>query len=271
MIYREPQALTTTVAATAAIVVARRRARERFAALREIIGGDLACAYDIQDQVNRELGGDDAAHHRAAGYKIGLTTPRMQVMCGVEQPIAGTIYAGRLHASKATIAMAPFVRLSVESEIAVQIGQALPAGGELNTASALACLSQVCAAFEMIDDSDADYKKLDAVSMIADNAWNAGLVLGPPVPAANFTALKDRAGVLYRDSDLLDQGTSSDVMGDPLQVIVWLAQHLAARGERLRPGQWITTGSIVTTKFVKAGERYRFAVEGLPPVELQIA
>jgi 2-keto-4-pentenoate hydratase len=122
----------------------------------------------------------------------------------------------------------------------------------------------------LIEDSAADYARLDAVSLIADNAWNAGLVLGPPTPAKEFARLKDRAGVLFKNGEAFDRGTSSDVMGDPLAVIAWLARHLAARGERLRPGQWITTGSIVTTKFVVAGERYRFEIEGLAPVELAI-
>jgi 2-keto-4-pentenoate hydratase len=262
--------MTASVQDIAAIVVRRHRARERFASLRELIGSDISRAYDVQDQVNQELAGSATDNHNAAGYKIGLTTPRMQAMCGVDQPIAGTIYAGRLHASQASIAMAPHLRLSVESEIAVQVGQALPVFGELNPTSALACLSQVCAAFEMIDDSDADYKMLDAVSLIADNSWNAGLVLGPPTPAKNFSTLKNRAGVLYRDGEVLDQGNSSDVMGDPLQVIVWLARHLAARGHALQPGQWITTGSIVTTKFVKSGERYRFEVKGLAAVEVGV-
>jgi 2-keto-4-pentenoate hydratase len=254
----------------AAIIVKRHRGRERFQSVRDLVGGNLPLAYDVQDRVIQELAGDTKARDNAAGYKIGLTTPRMQAMCGVDQPVAGTVFAGRLHTSPAAIDMAPFMRLSVESEIAVRLGKPLPGTASLDTATVFACLSHVCAAFELIDDSDADYTSLDAVSIIADNAWNAGLVLGPPTPAADFPRLKNRAGVLFRDGAILDRGNSSDVMGDPLEVVVWLAKHLAARGVPLQPGQWISTGSIVTTKFVAAGERYRFEVEGLAPVEVMI-
>jgi 2-keto-4-pentenoate hydratase len=218
--------------------------------------------------VNRELGGEDSSAKDASGYKIGLTTPRMQAMCGIGEPIAGVVYAGRLHASGSVVDTSAYIRLGVESEIAVQIGSAPPNGATLDSDTMLACLSQVCAAFELVDDAGADYAKLDAESLIVDNAWNAGLVLGPPVPARNFLRLKDRAGVLYKDGELIDRGTSSDVMGDPLNVIVWLVKHLAMRGVQLQPGQWISTGSIVTTKFVKAGERYRFEADGLAPVEV---
>lgn len=238
--------------------------------MRGSIGENLPFAYDVQDKVNQALAGSADAMPKAAGYKIGLTTPRMQAMCGVDQPVAGVVFAGRLHASPATVAVAPFVHLGVESEIAVQIAESLPAA-ELDDHNVLACLSRVCAAFELIDDSAADYKELDAGSLVADNAWNAGLVLGPPMPAKDCARLKGRTGVLFRNGEALDRGNSSDVMGDPLQVIIWLARHLAARGVRLQPGQWISTGSIVTTKFVAVGERYRFEVDGLPPVELAIA
>lgn len=254
----------------ASIIVKRHRKRARFLSVRDLTGDDLSLAYDIQDHANRKLGGDAASHDNAAGYKIGLTTARMQAMCGVGEPIAGTVFAGRLRASPATIEATSFVRLGIESEIAIQLGKPLPDPANLDIATVLASLSQVCAAFELIDDSDADYTNLDAVSLIADNAWNAGLVLGAPVPAANFQRLKDRAGVLYRNGEALDRGNSSDVMGDPLQVVVWLAKHMAGRGVSLRPGQWISTGSIVTTRFAVAGERYRFELEGLPAVEVQI-
>jgi len=264
-------ALAATAQDIAALVVKRRRERKRFESVREAIGDNLPLAYDIQNLVNRELGGDHSRPEYAAGFKIGLTTPRMQAMCGIAEPIAGIVYAGRLHASGSVVDTAPFIRLGVESEIAVQIGAALPDADQLDTGAVLACLSQVCAAFELVDDGDADYATLDAASLIADNAWNAGLVLGPPLPARDFARLSDRTGTLYKNGELLDRGNSSDVMGDPLNVIVWLAKHLATHRAQLQPGQWISTGSIVTTRFVKPGERYRFEVEGLEAVEVVAA
>jgi 2-keto-4-pentenoate hydratase len=44
-------------------------------------------------------------------------------------------------------------------------------------------IAAVMAAFDPVDDREADYTKLAAqvLILIADNAWNAGIVLGPPV------------------------------------------------------------------------------------------
>ena len=52
------------------------------------------------------------------GWKIGLTTKRMQQMCGVDAPIGGAVLAGRIHSAPARVAVASYVRLGVESEIA---------------------------------------------------------------------------------------------------------------------------------------------------------
>lgn len=201
------------------------------------------------------------------GWKIGLTTPRMQQMCGVEEPIAGAVLEGRIHASPARIALADHVRLGLESEIALRIAHPLP--DDPSPAEALACVDQVCAAFEMIDDSGADYGKLTAVTLVADNAWNAGLVLGPA--ATPPASLAGRRGVLSCDGALVDEGTSSDVLGDPANALAWLARRMASQGSALAPGQWVSTGSIVPTKFARPGQTWRFEVVGLPPVEAAIA
>jgi 2-keto-4-pentenoate hydratase len=70
--------------------------------------------------------GDDAC----AGYKIGLTSKRMQQMCGIDQPIAGTIYSRKVFKSGARLSMADYGRLGLEFEICVRLGRDLDAGSE---------------------------------------------------------------------------------------------------------------------------------------------
>jgi 2-keto-4-pentenoate hydratase len=247
-------------AATFAKAIAERhRKRERFTL--EAPAGrerDLSFAYATQAAL---LGTAPVA-----GWKIGLTTPRMQAMCQVDEPVAGVVLEGRIHASPAKVAVGDHVRLGLESEIALRIGRPLPA--DPSPAEALACVDLVCADFELIDDSGADYARLTAVTLVADNAWNAGLVLGPgqPTPAS----LAGRRGVLFCDGEAVDEGSSSDVLGDPANALAWLARRMAGQGGSLAPGQWVSTGSIVPTKFAKAGQSWRFEVEGLAPVELTI-
>jgi 2-keto-4-pentenoate hydratase len=248
-------------------IATRHRARAEFTLdVPEGRAGDMDFAYAVQDRLVPLLAGDAPA----AGYKIGLTTPRMQQMCGVDEPIVGVIFAGRVQVSPARAAVADFVRLGIESEIALRIGRPFPLGEAVPPERVLDYVDAVCAAFEMIDDSNADYGRLSAVTLVADNAWNAGLVVGPMRSAAEVGALGGRKGVLFRDDEIVDTGNSSDVLGDPALALAWVVRNLASRGRALVPGQWVSTGAIVPTRPVAAGQTWRFEVEGLEPVEMMV-
>jgi 2-keto-4-pentenoate hydratase len=262
----------TDAANFAKAIAERHRNRERFT-LEAPAGraGDMGFAYDVQDRLIPLLGAHGGAKggEAVAGYKIGLTTPRMQAMCGIGEPIVGAVLASRLRAAPATVAVGDYVRLGIESEIALRIGRLFPAG-EIAADRALDYVDGVCAAFELVDDSGADYARLAAAPLVADNAWNAGLVTGEVVPPGGPGSLRDLKGALTRDGEVIDTGTSSDVLGDPANALAWVARHLARRGQALRPGQWVSTGSIVPTKFVEPGQAWRFEVGGLPPIELAL-
>ncbi|MBS0333769.1 MAG: fumarylacetoacetate hydrolase family protein [Proteobacteria bacterium] len=225
--------------------------------------GDVAFGYATQAALLPMLGG------AIVGWKIGLTTKRMQLMCGIDEPIVGAVLSGRILEAPAQAAVADYVRLGLESEIALRIATPFP-DHEVTPTEALSHVDLACAAFELVDDSAADYARLSAAALVADNAWNAGLVLGPAQPAAGLASLAGRRGVLVRNGEKADEGSSSDVLGDPAAALAWVARHLAARGQPLEPGQWVSTGSIVPTKFVSAGQTWRFEVEGLAPVELSL-
>ncbi|MEQ8663330.1 MAG: hypothetical protein RLW62_21145, partial [Gammaproteobacteria bacterium] len=129
-----------------------------------------------------------------AGWKIGLTSPRMQALLGIDSPIAGAVLGSRVLASGAVVARAEHVRLGLETEIAVRLGADLPAAGAPYTREQVtAAVAAVCAAIEIVDDRAADYAVTDIGSLVADNSWNEGVVLGafrdscptsPPSPGA---------------------------------------------------------------------------------------
>lgn len=255
----------TDAAAFAAEIAARHARRERFTLdMPDGRAGDLAFGYAAQDALLSRIGG------AVVGWKIGLTTPRMQQMCGVDEPIVGAILAGRVHASPARVASGGHVRLGAESEVALRVSRPFPTDEAVGPERVLDYVDGICAAFELIEDSGADYARLSAATLVADNAWNAGLVTGPVRAAAGFGSLAGRKGVLYRNGEAQDEGSSSDVLGDPANALAWLVTHLAGRGRALQPGDWVSTGSIVPTRFVAPGETWRFEVAGLEPVELAV-
>jgi 2-keto-4-pentenoate hydratase len=218
-------------------------AREPSRPLPGLTPTDVATAYGVQHEFVKLLRAETGA--AAVGYKIGLTSARMQAMCGIDHPICGVVLANRVHGSPVTLKAADFGRIGLEFEIGMKIGRDVT--GPFDLASVGSCVSAVCAAVEVVDDRRADYKLLEVASLIADNSWNAGIVLGEW--KASWPDLEAVRGVVKLNGTEVDAGYGRDVLGHPFAPLVWLAEHLAQSGEGLRAGDIVLAGSLVTTRF----------------------
>jgi 2-keto-4-pentenoate hydratase len=226
----------------------------------------ISDAYDIQDRYVALLRSE---HGDAVGYKVGLTSATMQKFCGIDHPIAGVVLASRVHRSGATVRRADYGRLGLEFEIAVRIKSDVPVTGAPCTAEMIAPhVGGVCAAIELVDDRGADYSNLDVLSLVADNSWNGGIVLSEF--AAKWPDLEPVVGRATRDHDAIGEGHGRDILGHPFNSVAWLATQLNSRGEGLKAGQVVMTGSVVKTVFPDGDAGYRFDLEGIGLVEVQV-
>jgi 2-keto-4-pentenoate hydratase len=204
-----------------------------------------------------------------AGYKIGLTTPVMQKLCGVGEPIYGAIFAREVHHRRAELATADYCRLGVETEIAFRLGADLPQGGDPGQIAA--AVESCMAAIELIEDLRYDYKRLDAAAMVAGNVWNAGVVLGTLVTGWRSQDLARATARLSINGQEIGSGSGGDVMGHPLNALAWLADKLAAAGTPLRRGMIVMTGSMVPIQYPAAGDGVVIEVAGLGTAELAMS
>ena len=117
----------------------------------------------------------------------------MQQLMGIDHPCGGAIFARTIHASPATLRAADFVNLRIESEIALQLGADLPASGAPWTRETVApAVAGAMPAFELIEDRNADYAHTEAASLIVENCWNGGVVIGAPKPVSGRRAGRHR-------------------------------------------------------------------------------
>ena len=222
-------------------------------------------AYRVQAALNERLGG---SHGAVCGRKIGCTTPVMQRYLRIEHPCAGALHANRVFRSPANVAHAAHWRPGVECEIAVRLGRALPAAeAPFGRADAAAAVESCMAAIEIVDDRYDDFRALDAASLVADDFFNAGAVLGAPVSAPVSTRsgldLAALRGTMTINNAEVGSGTGADVMGHPFEALAWLANHAAATGRPLAEGDVVLTGSIVETRWVEPGDNVRVEIESL--------
>jgi 2-keto-4-pentenoate hydratase len=231
---------------------------------------DLGEAYAIQDAFADLKSG---ACGRVAGYKIALTTPQMRALVGLGDSIAGCLHARQVVGAPARVRAADYGRLLVEFEIAFRIGADLPAReGPFAPAELAEVVCEAMPAFELADDRGADYATLArrGLELAADNAWNEGAVLGAPVGDWRALDLAALRGVAYVNGQAVGEGRGADTLGHPLAALAWIANHLASRGRRLREGDVVITGSLVTSKFPRAGDVLRFEAGALGALELRV-
>jgi 2-keto-4-pentenoate hydratase len=245
--------------------------RERFEPLpARIAPRNLEEAYAIQDAFvalrAQKLGA-------LAGYKVALTSEEMRRFVGVNEPQAGMMFESGILRSPARVRAADYVRLIVEFEVAVMIGEDLPTVDLPFSRERVArAVGALMPALEIADDRNADYSRLaqHPLDLIADNAWNEGAVLGFPITDWRGIDLGAMRGVATINGRTIGEGRGADCMGHPLDSLAWVANHLASIGRGLVRGDVVITGSIITSKFPKSGERVRFELEHLGAVELEV-
>lgn len=203
-----------------------------------------------------------------AGYKIGLTTPVMQRLCGVDEPCYGAIFAGEVHHRRAELFAGDYCRIGAETEIALHLGDDLPNGADRRRVAA--AVESAMAAIELIEDLRYDYRRLDAAALVAGNVWNAGVVLGAPIVEWRARDLARATARLSVNGREVGSGNGGDVMGHPLNALGWLADKLATAGTPLRRGMVVMTGSMVPIHYPAAGDRLTVEVSGLGVAELAV-
>lgn len=252
----------------AAALFDQRRAREQFRPFPAEAGvSSLADAYRVQECLVERLRERSGAS--PAGYKIGLTSASMQEMCGINQPIAGVVLSDCVHRSGVVLSVGRYGRLGLEFEIGVRIGRTLDgSSADITLEDVANAVDAICPAIEVVDDRRADYGALDIHTLVADNSWNAGAVLGNFV--TNLPDPKGICGIVRRNNVEEARGVGADVLGHPFEAIRWLAAHLAAEGRALLEGEIVLTGSIARTIFPTEPAAFELELVGIGSVSATV-
>ncbi|HVY04877.1 MAG TPA: fumarylacetoacetate hydrolase family protein [Burkholderiales bacterium] len=208
-----------------------------------------------------------------AGHKIGCTTPVMQKFLGIPNPCAGVVFERTVLRNSATVPRSGFVRLGVECEIAVELARDLtPAGAPVDRESAAASVGAVMASMELVDERYANFRTLGVPTLIADDFFDSGCVLGDPVRDWRGLELDKLTGVAYLNGAEAGRGAGSLIMGHPLEALAWLANTRHRHGfGPLKAGEFVTLGSIVETKWLNAGDRIRVEIAELGELTLDVS
>jgi 2-keto-4-pentenoate hydratase len=218
---------------------------------------DIVAAYATQSHVAEALAAD------IGGWKVGIRPD------GV--PMAAPIYTHLVKTSGATWLRPPAGQLIVEVELALRLGEDLPARTRHYTRDEVAgAVSEVLIGIEMIHSRVAGAELPPFYTFLADNLGNAGYVIGDSL--RNFRSL-DLARLRCRMT--IDGAVAHDKVGghpqdDPYApLIACLGQGLMGLGG-FRAGQIITTGSLIPPLKPTQRMAIHAALEGIGEVAVTV-
>ena len=192
------------------------------------------------------------------GHKIGLTSKAMQSALNIDEPDSGILLDDMFFADGGLIPTDRFIATRVEAELAFVMKTRL-SGPDCTMFDVLNATDFVVPALEILDtrvervdpQSKATRKIYDT---IADNAANAGIVLGGRPIRPMDADLRWIGALCFRNGQLEETGLAAGVLNHPATSVAWLANKIAPNGLALEAGQVVLAGSFIRPIETRKGD-----------------
>ncbi len=199
---------------------------------------DVVDAYEIQLINIRQRVAEGA---RVVGHKVGLSSLAMQQMMGVDEPDYGHLLDDMQVFEDVPVKSDRYLYPRVEVEVGFVLAHDLP-GANCTEDDVLAATEAFVPSIELIDTRITDWK-IALCDTIADNASSAGFVLGAGRVAPSDIDITKIEAVLTNNGEVVAEGRSDAVLGNPVTAVAWLARKVESFGVRLRAGDIVLPGS----------------------------
>jgi 2-keto-4-pentenoate hydratase len=207
-------------------------------------------AYAIQARIAHLSG------YEVCGFKVGSTSKEAQQLLGTTEPGSGPVLSPYLLTSPARVLIVALQMPAVEGEFAFRLGRDLPprsaAYSSLEVAQAI---DAVAGAIEIVGTRIAGGLAGKGRFLVtADGGANIALVAGPWTPDWRGLDLKTHRVAISINGKQRGQGEGARALGDPMNVMVWLANQQSSFGRGLRKGDIVSTGTCTGLDSVTSGD-----------------
>lgn len=225
-----------------------------------------ASAYRVQRQLT------DLKDQRVGGYKVSLTSEETQKMFSADSPLYGAQVESHFLPSPAEMRSDSFMDALVEVEMLFTAKEDLSSSDSLED---LMHKTKVAAAMELPDSRFSNwFPSLSKYMVMADAAVGGYVLFGQEVDTDKlFDRPEQLAEVrcdLFCNGKHLKEGTSAEVLGNPLNSLHWLAGKLEEQGNKLRAGQRVSSGTFLLPEHLSAGNWRAAFDHGLGSVLLNL-
>jgi 2-oxo-3-hexenedioate decarboxylase len=255
--------VTTTPAVDDALV---QRLDDAVTGVRDVVNAgatDVAAAYAVQEAlVARRL----ARGATQVGWKLGFTSLAKMAQMGVSDVIVGRLTSDMHIPDGGSADLVRFIHPRVEPEIAYRLARDV--GPDEPVEDLASAVDAVAPALELIDSRYVNFR-FTLADVVADNTSAAGFVVGPWTPLETAGELGGRTVSLVVDGEVVETGSTDDILGHPMKALPALADMARRLGLPLRAGQVILAGAATAAVPLTAGALLEGRVAGLGSVTVR--
>ncbi len=224
---------------------------------------DVVDAYEIQLLNIRQRVAEGA---KVVGHKVGLSSEAMQKMMNVDEPDYGHLLDEMEVFEDVPVKTSAFLYPRVEVEVGFILADDLPGAG-CTEDDVLAATAAFVPSIELIDTRIKNWQ-IKLCDTIADNASSAGWVLGKERVSPKDIDIRTIDAVLTCNGEVVAEGRSDAVLGNPVTAVAWLARKVDSFGVRLKAGDVVLPGSCTRAIDARPGDNFVADFAGLGSVRL---
>jgi 2-keto-4-pentenoate hydratase len=193
---------------------------------------------------------------RPIGWKIGWNAPAVRERLGVGSSVIGFLLDSGVSEAGEPVPLEGTVNPGAEVELALRIGDG-------------ATLAAVSPGIELVD-VHGDFDDVEAA--LAANVWNRGAVLGEARDWSPGLLDGIEVRVEHNGEPFADPARPRDAIGDPEELVSFVADTVASLGEELREGDVILSGLLVPAPvWTKPGDLVRADYGHLGSLEVEFS
>ena len=212
---------------------------------------EIEDSYSIQQNLVRQRVEEDGISIK--GYKVGLTSKAMQEQAGSTEPDFSAMTDDWFFPEGLPIKHDQFFSPMIEIEIAFVLKENLSGPGILPV-DVIRATDFVLPAVEIVDFRMEFEHGITFVDTVADLAFYGGIVLGANPMSLESIDVRTINGSLLKNGEVLEQGVSSAVLGNPVNSVAWLANKLSEFNVGFKAGDVILSGSFIRATPVSKGD-----------------
>jgi 2-keto-4-pentenoate hydratase len=194
-------------------------------------------------------------HGPTIGWKIAATSKAGQQHIGVDAPLAGRLFKRFAQGNGALLPAGHLHMRVAEAEFAFKMARDLPPRTEpYSQGEVMEAVDTLHLAIEVPDSRYEDFVTIGAPSLVADDSCAAYFVLGAEARDWRAVDLPAHKVSARKNGAVVAEGSGANVLGDPRGALAWIANDLHSRGDFLRAGEVITTGTCVKPVPIAPGD-----------------